>query len=523
MRRWIRKGMLFFVSLTLVFAGCGAPEEAKEPDNQAEGGKKTAQVLNIGSKIDFKNNEEPYTLVFDSLTDLSVKQEPIPFLAESWEVDETSTEFVFHLVEGVKFSDGSPLTGEDVKKSLERIGGALHIAYAEHLEQIEVLSDRQIRVKMKKPQLFFLSELAKIPIVKASAIDEEGRIKEYIGTGAYVLHDYEADVSAHLTKNPHYWRGDRDFAIEEIRWIVLADNEARKMALLSGQVDVIGISEHFPTLSFSDIAEFKKEDSLRYYEQEQKNYTYVKALALNWKDGPAADRELRRALEYAIDRKTLTETLFFGEAHPCGFIYNPAMVGGPVKEEEFSYDPEKAKEILKQAGYRMEGEKLVKDGKPVVLRYRDVDSPISSDLSIFLQNELAKLGIGLDIQLLEGKLVGEMLKSGEYDIGIGHNLFAPLNSSIAWNGTRKEHSEFGLGFGVSAEAEEAARRVLEAGNIEDFEQAAQDYWREQWEACPIIPLYYNNRIAFYNSKFEGFQYSGAILRIDLSKVRKIDE
>ena len=170
-----------------------------------------------------------------------------------------------------------------------------------------------LKIELKEPQLYLLPELTKIGIFKASEIDDEGNIREYIGTGAYVLDAYSANVSAHLVKNP-YFRNKDQYEVDEIDWLVLPDGEARRLALLSGQVDVIGISEHWPSISFADAGELKKNENFSFTQQNTEWYTIVKGIIINWKTGPLQDVSLRRALMYAVNREELNKTLFFGQA-----------------------------------------------------------------------------------------------------------------------------------------------------------------------------------------------------------------
>lgn len=481
---------------------------------------KIPQILNIGAAEDFKNNEDSTTLIYDTLVSINPSFEPIPAVTQSWEVNEDYTEYTFKLTEGVVFSDGSPLTLKDFEDTLNLRAKASYLSFVSKLKNIEMSDGGVLKVTFNSPHLNFLNELAKLSIVKAGTLDEEGNIQDYIGTGPFVLTEYEPQVSAKLIKNPLHYRA-ADYALEEVNWRVIPEAQSRKLALASGQVDVIGISEGSPTIPLAMSHEMKKDSSWGFVEQNKEYYTIVKGLSLNWQTGALSDPPLRRALMYAIDRESLNQVVFFGEAQACGHLFNPLFIDGPKNLDPFTHDLDKAREILKEAGYQWIDEKLIKDGKPIVLKQIILNDEQSTDIAVFMQNALKEIGIELIIESFEGKFIAEPLLKADYDIGLSLGWFEPLISSMAFGGVETDFARGGFAYGVNDQAINAGKRLMSAKNEEELKEAAQTYWVAQYEGCVYLPLYTSGMVAFYNKDFEGFYFPGWVSDIDLSGVRRI--
>lgn len=510
--------LVILLALVLVFKLKPASRE-KQDDSKIQNQEEISQVLNIGAVFDFKNNEDSTALIYDTLVRIEPSYEIIPSLAQSWEVNEDYTEYTFKLKEGVVFSDGSPLTLADFEESLNLRPKALYLSFVYKLENVEFSEDGLLKVSFNSPHINFLIELAKLGIVKAGTLDEEGNIKDYIGTGPFVLTEYEPQVSAKLIKNPLHHKSD-DYALEEVNWIVIPEAQSRKLALASGQVDVIGISEGSPTISLAMSHEMKKDDSWGFVEQNKEYYTIVKGLSLNWKTGPLSDLTLRRALMYAVDREAFNQLVLFGEGQPCGHLFNPLFIDGPKNLEPFAYDLDKARDILKEGGYKLEDGKLTKDGKPVVLKQIIVSDEESTDIAVFIQNALKEIGIEVVIEGFEGRLIAEPLINGDYDIGLNFGWFEPLISSMMFGGIETDFAQCGFAYGANEQAIEAGTRLMASKNEDELKEAAQAYWEAQYEECVYLPLYSSGMVAFYNKSFEGFYFPGWVSDIDLSGVRK---
>ncbi len=494
-----------------------------ETDPEAEIEKEIAQVLNIGSPNDPMKKAEAQTLFADTLVHISADHEVVPNLAKSWEVSDDFKEYRFELVSDVKFSDGTDLTGEDVKKSLTLLAEVYWGGYSYSIDSVEV-DGSTLTMTFTNPQMYLFEDLAKVPVYKADAIAEDGTITDYIGTGPYMLESYEPNVKGHFVKNPYYWNKEKESAIEEINWIVLEDPEAINLALESGGIDVIGIGEHWPSISKEALAAYREEGKYSIVDLNPEHYTIVMGQFFNWKSGPCSDVNLRKAIVHAIDRQEMVDILFYGEAKPSGRYQNPFFDDGPKEEEEYQYDLELSKKALEDGGYVLEDGVVTKDGEQVVLKYVIIGMPSQIDLATYIQNALKNIGLTVEIQMCEKSVAFDEMEAGNYDItGIGHALYEPLVSSITYNGMDPKYGKMGLGFGVSEEAIAAGEQFLTAKDKQEISDFAKEYWTILYDSYCYLPLYTNSKSAVYSKNFTGFKFSGSVFHIDLTDVKKIAE
>lgn len=496
-----------------VFAKGGSDTSANTAQNKKE------QRLVLGAHADFKGNQEAGTLVFDSLIALASDGKVQPAAIESWSVNKDSTEFVLHLRKGLNYSDGTPASAEDLKKSIEVLGKAQFRSYMVKLKHIDIIDKTSVKVVMKAPFLFLVEELEKIQLIPARCLQEDGTITEYTGSGPYLLKDYEKDVKAVLVKNPTHW-DKKPYNIETLIWQVIPDGDARKLALQAGQVDVIGITEHYAgSIPLTVSYELSNSKEFTQLLQDPQSYPIVFSIGLNYKKDFLKDKALRHALQYAINKDALTKELFFGQANSCGCLFNPSFDDGPKNKEPFVYDLQKAKDILTKAGYTWNNGALTKDGKKVSLTYVSSTAPQQKDIAVFVQNALKEIGITVTIEALNGPIVVEKMKKGEWDIGFTVSWFEPLISSLKFGSLDVNYHGGGIGFGITPEAIKTAEAILEAKDLQSFRTAVAEYWDIQWEEHPFIPLYTQTRRAFYKKGLSGFTFPKSVFKIDLSNVK----
>ncbi|MCT4688432.1 ABC transporter substrate-binding protein [Vallitalea sp.] len=477
-------------------------------------------ILKVGAIFDFKSSREGLTLISDSLVGMDEKYNATPSLVNKWDVNEDATEYVLHLKENIKFHDGSLFDAKTCKYSIETLGKQFMCTYINTLETTEIIDEYILKIKFKSSNLGFPKELMKIVALPVGSVDEDGNITNFNGTGPYKLNEYKKDVEATLVKNEDYWDKDRSSSLQKIKWIVIPDPDARVMALESNQVDLIGYTEHHSSIPYSNIVSLINNDKYQSVIEDKDNYTSVKAIGMNWKSGPLTDSNLRRALEHVIDRNKLVETVFFSIPNPCGHIMNPKFDDGSKKEEEFKYDIELAKKILEESGYKYEKEILKKDGIAIKLDYICNSLPEDKDIAVFIQSELKKIGITVNIVALETEQTYQHIQNGEYDLTIATPWFEPTVNTISLYGLEDNYSMFGLGLGINEKVKTYGQEVISAMNESEFKVAIDGLWKASYEACTSIPLFTGYRYAIHNGKFTGFQFDNNYFKIDFSEVRE---
>ncbi|MFT0849606.1 ABC transporter substrate-binding protein [Achromobacter sp. F4_2707] len=311
----------------------------------------------LGNQIAAVKNIYEALVAFDE--NLQIK----PGLAESWKpVDDNTWEF--QLRQGVKFHDGSPLTAEDVKFSLERVPGAAGpdgglIINTRNISEVEVTGPHTIHITTSVPNPALPQDLARVGIVPKSignaSVEDFNNGKAAIGTGPFKLVSFTAREGFELQRNADYWGGEVPW--EKVNFIEISNDAARVAALQSNRVDVVNY------VPFGDVERLRNSKDTQEIQGES---IYVFLLypdhrpqsdLVTDKNGnplpsnPLADRRVREALSLAINRKAIVERALEGFAKPANQLIDDKFFGAIPNPKELAYDPDRARELLAEAGY----------------------------------------------------------------------------------------------------------------------------------------------------------------------------
>jgi peptide/nickel transport system substrate-binding protein len=437
--------------------------------------------------------------LYNTLVGFDQDAELVPELAESVETPDART-FVFRLRPGIMFHDGTPLTAEDVKFSLERIqnpdtGGTLR----PNLEGATITAVDELTVRIEKPEpdatLLSVLALPEASIISKQWMEGNPNIKaEANGTGPFMLAEYEPAVRAMLARNPAYFVEGQPY-LDGVEFRMIKSDDARVNALRTGALDMI------------DFVPWKDIDALR----RVPNLTVDSAggafmnLWFNATKKPFDDPRVRKAFAMAIDREGISKAAFFGHGAP---LYGPPTTEdspfyNPELANAFGHDPEQAKALLADAGYP--------DGL-------DFELGVFQGLTIYtttaqiVQANLKDVGLNANIRLLEWANVIEKKDSGDYDVmvyGVSVKLPDPDAYSYYFGagssywakpiGYRDENLEALLVEGRALTDPEARKEVYRRVEERLVEQSPWVFinWREQAQA--------------YSNKVKGYRQLGGAL------------
>ncbi|WP_367714400.1 ABC transporter substrate-binding protein (plasmid) [Nitratireductor sp. GISD-1A_MAKvit] len=324
--------------------------------------------------------------------------EPEPALAESWEISEDGLTYTFKLREGVTFHDGTPLNAEAVKFNFDRMlkedhpyhdTGPFPLAfYFSAVDEVTAVDDLTVEFKLKEPFAPFLSNLAYPTglIVSPEAVKASGKDfgRNPVGTGAYRFEEWQANSRVVVTRNEDYWDGAP--SLEAVIYRPITDTNTRIAEMLSGGLDVM------VEVPPDSLQQFRDDANFNVHEQAG---PHVWFLILNMKEGPFAKKEIRQAANYAINKKALVENILQGTAEVAAGPTPPAFAWAYNEElQPYPHDPEKAKQLLSDAGY--DGEELtfyVTEGGSGML------DPIAMGTAI--QADLQAVGMKVNIETYE--------------------------------------------------------------------------------------------------------------------------
>ncbi|UYO62517.1 ABC transporter substrate-binding protein [Acetobacterium wieringae] len=512
MKKGIRALALLVIVAVLVtgFTGCTG---AKADDKASA----VEQTLVVGAAKDFKNGSEPKTLIFDSLTDSLEDMSSGPRLVTEWQNNADFTEFTLKLKEGVTFSNGEKFTAEVAKFNIEFWPVYRDCGYIKKLKSVDVVDDKTLKVSFNESYGNFIDELSKIWVTLPTAVDAKGNITDWTGTGPYVLQDYQADMSATLVRNETYWRTDKMPGITKIDYKVITDENSRVMAVKSGDVDVIGLTEHYTVMPFADVPDLQANKDLNVSICE--DYGTITTYSLNWAKGVCADPNVRKAIALGIDRDMLTSTVLYGIPVPTS-RYVLSSYKFSQKDEALKYDLTKAKAALEASGYKdSDGDGIVeKDGQKLSLKMVVSDSQVNRSVGVFLQDALKKIGIAVDLQVLDATTTKTTLKAGDFDMSTSHPWTGTVVSYLYWRGNSSAYDDYGIGYGVNDEMNTLTEAVSVTGDDKVREAEFDKIWKIQNDSIAGVPLYFSQRIFVSQKNIEGLKFCPNTAEVDLSDV-----
>jgi peptide/nickel transport system substrate-binding protein len=276
-----------------------------------------------------------------------------PSLATDWEISEDGTEYTFTLREGVSFHDGTPFDAEAVKFNFDRMlnedhpyhdTGPFPLAFFfSSVQTVEAVDDLTVTFTLDAPFAPFLSNLAYPTglIVSPAAVEANGADfgRNPSGTGPFAFVEWRSNEAVVVEANPDYWDGAPE--LEAVVFRPITDASTRTAEMLSGGIDLM---VEVPPVSLSEF----QDEAYQIYEQAG---PHVWFLILNTREGPFADKLVRQAANYAVNKEALVNEVLEGTAEVAAGPTPPAFAWAYNEElEPYAYDPERASELLSEAG-----------------------------------------------------------------------------------------------------------------------------------------------------------------------------
>ncbi len=388
----------------------------------------------------------PLTSVYDTLvyraldSAVSTDEQFVPGLAESWEVSQDGLAYIFHLRRDVSFHDGTPFNAQAVRVNLERvldpgIQSQKAIFLLGPLESIEVIDDYTVGLYLSTPYAPLLDGLAQVYLGMASptALQTWGQDYQFhqVGTGPFKFVEYIPNDRLTLVRNPDYRGGANLYQqsgparLEEIEFRFFTDPAGRALALEAGDVDVMG---ELPPLEAARL-------------QNNSRFSVIPVaipgqplgFILNTERPPLDDVRVRRALILATDRSSIIQAIFGGQSPVATGPLTAATFGyDPSLAQLYPYDPDKATDLLKEAGWNdsdNDGTRE-KDGTRLSLRATLMTWGSVPQVAQLLQAQWAGVGVELRTETVTYPAALEVARAGEYHI-IPQN-FSGSDPDLLW-------------------------------------------------------------------------------------------
>ena len=330
-----------------------------------------------------------------------------PDLAESWEISDDGLTYTFHLRDGLKFSDGSPLKASDAKFSLERLRdaeGSVMAGMFSVMKSVEAPDDRTVVITLNQPSAPFLAATAMFAaaILPEAAVTAAGEDfgNAPVGAGAFMLDEWKRGEYLRLKRNPNYWEGDR-VQLDGVEWVYIPNDNTRILKLQAGEVDAVVF------VPFNRVGELETDANFTVLLDPSSREDHI---LVNHAHEPLGDLSVRQALYHAIDRQAIVDAVTFGYGKVANsFVPAGAMFYNP-DNPDYAFDPEKAKALLAEAGV----EDLSLD---LLLTAGD---SIHDQIGVIVKDQLGKVGIDVNLIKQEEGQQWETTVAGDYDISVNY-------------------------------------------------------------------------------------------------------
>ena len=516
-----RRPVLYLVAVSalLVCLSSCAPQPGTAPGDEQQAAAETdrtrylAAVEDEPDTVDFQCTTIYYTIaqnVFNRLVEMEnddqSRMQILPSLAEFWEMSEDGRCYTFRLRKGVTFSNGSPLTSADVEYTFKRLlthpescnrdiaynivgAAALESGETDELEGFRAIDDMTFSITLEKP---FEAFLACLSMPGASILDREtteaagaffGKDPAWtVGTGSFILEEWEAGKGMILTANPNCWAGAPKCDGLDLRF--LTEPEAIRMMFERGDLDILDLDEVGNSVEYFIHGDIYQD---RLYKVQRIGIHYI---ALNESVEPLNDVRIRKALQLALKRTTILDAIYSGRGTVENGIYPHGLYGFNPELPEIPYDPEEAKALLEQAG--------LPEGFELTLSVNASSTGWEKSLLELVASMWKEIGVKATVEILPESEFMRLRKSGKlacYTALWTADYNDPDNFVHTFFGNRENTTFRSLCY----DNEEIMKRVRDARTIQDSELRLKEYQDLEriiiQEDAAWIPLF--SRLRYY--------------------------
>ncbi len=448
------------------------------------------------------------SMIFNGLVKYDRNMNVVGDLAESWEVSEDGLEIVFNLKRGVRWHDGQPFTAEDVLFTYNlTIDPNTPTAYAGdflRVEKAQVIDPYTFKVKYKEPFAPALTSWG-ASILPKHLLEKEDITKTTfgrnpVGTGPYLFKEWKTGEKIVLVSNQDYFEGRP--RIDGYVMRIIPDMATMFLELRAKGIDRMGLTPLQYTRQTENNLFRKNFNKYRYLSF---SYSY---LGYNLENPTFQDRRVRQAISYAINKQEIVEGVLLGLGQEASGPFKPGTWPYNAKVRQYSYDPQKAKDLLAEAGWKdSDGDgKLDRNGKPLTFEIiTNQGNEVRAKCAEIIQRRLADIGITVKIRVIEwAAFINDFINKKRFDATIlGWTISLDPDLYDVWHSSKTSPGELNF---ISFSNEEVDN-LLEKGRS-TFDQVKRKacYDRIQEilaEEQPYTFLYVPDALPIVSSRFKG--------------------
>jgi len=423
----------------------------------------------------------------------------VPELATGYEMV-SDKEWLISIRQEVQFHDGTPLDADAVVYSLHRVMDDPENKWHDRFDFVDSITAQDeytVKITTKEayaPTLAALADVRIASIVSPNAKDLE---KHPVGTGPFKFVSYEPDVKLVVEKNENYWKGPVKADGATVSYI--SQPETRALMLEGGEADIVWAlpAQWYDSIENAANTKVVSKDTSRTY-----------FLFVNTAKPPLDKVEVRQALSYAIDREEIVDSALEGVAGTPAKSFWPSTYPWSANDEVegYSYDPEKAKELLEEAGLTWDGKAWLYEGQPFELVIKTYTSrPANKPSAELVASQLGKIGIKTSVTTLEGAAITSDMSKGDYDLALyAYNTATSgdpdyfVSQQFLSTGTEAGYTRYS---GVDDLILKGRSTLDETERMKIYKQIQEKVLND----CPEIFLFYDRMMVGVSDKVEGFE------------------
>ncbi len=462
-------------------------------------------------------------LIFNGLVKYDTDLGIIGDLAESWDISKDGLVITFHLKKGVRWTDGVEFTADDVIFGFNTIiNKKTPTAYSEDFLQVkkaEVLDKYTFRVTYGKPFAPALASWGNLVVLPKHLLEGKDLTKsefgrDPVGMGPYKLTNWVPGQELILDSNHDYFEG-RPY-IDRFVYRVIPDRATMFLELQTGGVDMMDLTP----------IQYTKQTGSEYFRNNFQKFRYPQFvytyMGFNLKHPFFKDRRVRQAIAYAIDKSEIIDVVLFGLGSPATGPYVPNTWPYNPDVKKYPYNPEKARQLLKEAGWEdTDGDGILdKDGRPFRFTIlTNMGNTLRMNTATIIQWKLAKIGIRVDIKVLEwSTFVNEFIDKRRFEaVILGWQISPDPDQFDIWDSKKTKEKEFNFVSYSNPEVDALLEKGRRTYNIEERKKA---YFRIQEilaEDLPYIFLYVPDATPIVHARFKGIKPSPIGITYNLPK------
>lgn len=510
MKKVLSMILLITMSLTIALTGCSGDKDSDKStaENNAslkptEGGSIVVGITEDLDSLDphlavSAGTEEVLFNIFEGLVKPDIEGNLIPAVASDHTISEDAKVYTFTLREGVQFHNGQTVTAEDVKYSIDRCAdteneGPLVSAFS-IIESVNVLDEKTVEIRLTEPDTEFLAYLTTAIIPK----DYTDQATAPIGTGPFKFESRTVEQNFVMVKNENYW-GEKAH-LDKVEYKVVPDSDMLVTNLKGGSIDMA------MRLSATQAAELTEG-----FHIEVGTMNLVQALYLNNDVEPLNNEKVRQALSYAIDPDEIMMMIADGEGERVGSSMYPGLTKYFHEDlvQYYNKDTEKAKELLKEAGYE--------DGFDLEITVCSTQQPHLATAQVIVE-ELKAIGINATIEAVEWNTwLEDVYSKREYQATVvgfdasaltGRAMLERFTSDSSKNVSNFKSEEYDKTFAAAVAAVDEAEKISlykecqeilteHAVNVYIQDLASLIAIRDGYEGYEFYPLYVQDMTKIY--------------------------